>query len=171
MKTIKLFIIAIAAGFSGLSVSAQMNMNMPTSRTETFSVRGNCEMCKTRIETAVREEGATSADWNLESKMLTVVFNPAKTSMEDLGKKLAAAGHDNQNFRASKEVYDALPECCKYERAPENITVYYTCPMHPEVHSDTPGKCPECGMTLVKKSTASTDKDLSRKKTDGMKMN
>ena len=27
----------------------------------------------------------------------------------------------------------------------------YTCPMHPEVVQDTPGKCPKCGMTLVTK--------------------
>ena len=27
----------------------------------------------------------------------------------------------------------------------------YTCPMHPEVISDKPGKCPKCGMTLVAK--------------------
>ena len=26
----------------------------------------------------------------------------------------------------------------------------YTCPMHPEVKSATPGKCPKCGMDLVK---------------------
>lgn len=26
----------------------------------------------------------------------------------------------------------------------------YTCPMHPEVKSDKPGKCPKCGMELVK---------------------
>lgn len=25
----------------------------------------------------------------------------------------------------------------------------YTCPMHPEVQSDKPGKCPQCGMNLV----------------------
>lgn len=25
----------------------------------------------------------------------------------------------------------------------------YTCPMHPEVRSAVPGKCPKCGMTLV----------------------
>jgi hypothetical protein len=27
--------------------------------------------------------------------------------------------------------------------------VDYTCPMHPDVHSPTPGKCPKCGMDLV----------------------
>ena len=27
----------------------------------------------------------------------------------------------------------------------------YTCPMHPEIMTDKPGKCPKCGMTLVKK--------------------
>ncbi|HEX6902085.1 MAG TPA: heavy metal-binding domain-containing protein [Thermoanaerobaculia bacterium] len=27
----------------------------------------------------------------------------------------------------------------------------YTCPMHPEVTSATPGKCPKCGMDLVKR--------------------
>jgi hypothetical protein len=30
--------------------------------------------------------------------------------------------------------------------------VIYTCPMHPEVQQDHPGKCPICGMNLVKKS-------------------
>ena len=28
----------------------------------------------------------------------------------------------------------------------------YTCPMHPEVVSSEPGRCPKCGMTLVKKT-------------------
>jgi hypothetical protein len=30
--------------------------------------------------------------------------------------------------------------------------VVYTCPMHTDVVSYKPGKCPKCGMTLVKKS-------------------
>ena len=29
--------------------------------------------------------------------------------------------------------------------------VQWTCPMHPEVVSDKPGKCPKCGMNLEKK--------------------
>ena len=28
----------------------------------------------------------------------------------------------------------------------------YTCPMHPEVKSDKPGKCPKCGMELTGKN-------------------
>lgn len=36
-------------------------------------------------------------------------------------------------------------------RGPE-AAASYTCPMHPEVISATPGKCPKCGMTLVPKS-------------------
>lgn len=29
---------------------------------------------------------------------------------------------------------------------------YYTCPMHPQIHEDRPGKCPICHMDLVFKS-------------------
>ena len=29
--------------------------------------------------------------------------------------------------------------------------VIYTCPMHPDVKSDKPGKCPQCGMDLIEK--------------------
>jgi CopA family copper-resistance protein len=30
--------------------------------------------------------------------------------------------------------------------------VIYTCPMHPDVKADKPGKCPKCGMDLIKKT-------------------
>lgn len=36
-------------------------------------------------------------------------------------------------------------------------SVYYTCTMHPNVRLDKPGKCPECGMELVKKTVPATN--------------
>ncbi|MDZ4793964.1 MAG: heavy metal-binding domain-containing protein [Bacteroidota bacterium] len=39
----------------------------------------------------------------------------------------------------------------------------YTCPMHPEVKSATPGKCPKCGMDLVKMKESKTMDDSKMK--------
>ena len=33
--------------------------------------------------------------------------------------------------------------------APPGATIAYTCPMHPDVTSDVPGRCPQCGMKLL----------------------
>ncbi|MCB8995501.1 MAG: hypothetical protein H6538_07830 [Bacteroidales bacterium] len=43
------------------------------------------------------------------------------------------------------------------ETQAEKSGEYYTCTMHPEVHSDKPGDCPKCGMELVKAESAVTD--------------
>ena len=38
----------------------------------------------------------------------------------------------------------------------EQTAEVYTCPMHPEVRSDTTGTCPKCGMDLVKATEENT---------------
>lgn len=48
-----------------------------------------------------------------------------------------------------KEKFIKEPE--KYLQKKAEMREVYTCPMHPEVISDKPGKCPECGMILEKK--------------------
>ena len=38
----------------------------------------------------------------------------------------------------------------------------YTCPMHPEVITHKPGKCPKCGMTLVKKEVKKVKEETKK---------
>ena len=49
--------------------------------------------------------------------------------------------------------------------AEEAVAVKYTCPMHPQIISDTPGKCPICGMDLVQ-IAASGDSHAHEGKSD-----
>lgn len=87
-------------------------------KTEKFEVKGNCGMCETRIEKAANEvEGVSKADWDQESMMATVVFDESKTSVDDIQKAIAKAGHDTGKHKASDEVYNKLPGCCKYDRS------------------------------------------------------
>lgn len=85
--------------------------------TEHFWVNGNCEMCQNRIQkAALTVKGVHYASWDIESKMLTVAFNPKKCSVAQIKKAIADVGHDNDLYKAPNEVYENLHSCCKYER-------------------------------------------------------
>lgn len=86
-------------------------------KTEKLKVYGECGMCETRIEKTVGEmDGVSSADWDKETKMLSVTFNSTKTDAHKVHMAVAKIGHDTDMHKAKDEVYDALPACCKYER-------------------------------------------------------
>jgi copper chaperone CopZ len=88
------------------------------SKTEKFEVKGNCGMCEKRIEKAATSvEGVSKADWDKETMMAKVVFDESETSLDDIQKAIAKAGHDTGKHKASDEVYDKLPGCCKYDRS------------------------------------------------------
>ncbi len=88
-------------------------------KTDTFSVKGNCAECEERIESTALQNGATSANWDKETQILTVSFDTEKTSAENILKKIADAGHDNQLFKTSDSTYKNLPSCCYYDRKSE----------------------------------------------------
>lgn len=91
--------------------------------TETFHVSGNCEICKGRIEQAALSLKPTiQADWNIKTGQLVVEFDSALTSKNTIQQKIAEAGHDNDSFKASEEVYKLLPACCHYHRSGKSET-------------------------------------------------
>ena len=119
MKTIK-FLMATALFLLSFNlVNAQ-------SVTEVFAVSGNCGMCKSRIEAAAKEAGATAAAWDTDSKKLKVSFDANATSLSKIQEKVASVGHDNAGFKASDEVYNKLHGCCKYDRTSAEQTMTAT---------------------------------------------
>ena len=82
--------------------------------TVTFKVFGNCAMCKKRIETASRGKGVKTVDWNIETKMLTLEYDPSQTNPEKVQQRIADVGHDTELKKAKDYVYKDLPECCLY---------------------------------------------------------
>jgi copper chaperone CopZ len=107
MKTIILVSLFLMGVFSVLAGN----------KTEEFKVYGNCGMCEKRIEKAAKSlDGVSAADWNKETKMIEVKYDPAKVEVIDIQKAIAKVGHDTEKETAKDEVYNDLPACCKYDR-------------------------------------------------------
>lgn len=104
--------------FITLFFSAVLSLSsvMAQTVTERFQVSGNCGMCKSKIEKAAKEAGATAASWNEDSKELLVSFGSGNSSVAQIQQKIAAVGYDNVGARATDAAYDKLHGCCKYDR-------------------------------------------------------
>lgn len=81
-----------------------------------FKVWGNCGKCKARIEKCLKCKGVKKGIWDMDSRMLTVTFNPKIISLEQIHEKLGRAGHDTEELYTTEKLYDHLPKCCKYIR-------------------------------------------------------
>jgi rubrerythrin len=56
--------------------------------------------------------------------------------------------------KTSEEMKKTSEEMKEKSQQTNSQHFYYTCPTHPQIHADKPGKCPICGMTLIKKEGA-----------------
>lgn len=104
-----LFFVAIVA-FPKSSLTAKDNAIISAK----YNVRGNCEQCKKRIETAAYLKGVRYADWDVDSKILSLKYDSTKTSVSVILQSVAKSGHDADTFVAKDEDYNRLPKCCKY---------------------------------------------------------
>jgi len=118
MKTIKFYIISILIIILGDSnvVAQNQKQNNVSTKTESFKVWGKCESCKARIEKAAKVDGVNNAVWDIKTKILTITYSPSKVNSDKVQKNIAAAGHDTEKYKADDKVYNALPDCCHYER-------------------------------------------------------
>ena len=82
-----------------------------------FVVLGECELCKDRIQRATYKiKGVKYSSWSISQNKLSIIYNSNKVSLEEIKKKIADAGHDSEDIRATDEAYANLHQCCKYDR-------------------------------------------------------
>lgn len=73
-----------------------------------------CEMCKEAIESdLVFEKGVKDVNLDVDSKVLTVVYNEKKTDPETIRKRVTKVGYHADDLQRDPEAYDNLPFCCK----------------------------------------------------------
>lgn len=84
--------------------------------TSTFKVWGNCEMCKETIEGSLKVDGITKADWNVDSKIMTVSYDEKKITLDQIQKNIASVGYDNEKYKGDDKAYSELAGCCQYDR-------------------------------------------------------
>lgn len=114
MKTIKIIGIALLAIALNVNSNAQGVQSKTTNKTETLKVSGKCNMCKSTIEKAAKVEGVSKSEWDARTKTLALTYDPSKITVDQVGKKIAASGYDNEKAKADDKAYNALHSCCKY---------------------------------------------------------
>ena len=106
MKNLTLILFAL---FISANVQAQKKADI------TFTVSAACGMCEDRIEKAYDVKGIVSADFDLASKMLHVVYKTKVfPNVLDVHRIAANVGHDTEMAKATDEAYSHLHGCCKY---------------------------------------------------------
>jgi mercuric ion binding protein len=79
-----------------------------------FKTSAVCDMCKARLEKSLAyEKGVQAAHLDVPSKVLTVTYNPAKTTPAALRTAVQKTGYDADETTADARAYDRLPDCCK----------------------------------------------------------
>jgi periplasmic mercuric ion binding protein len=82
-----------------------------------------CGMCKERIEGAFAyETDVKKTTLDLQSKVLTVVYNPSKTDENKIRQIINNLGYDADNTKKNMAAYEKLPACCKKQDTPGSMT-------------------------------------------------
>jgi copper chaperone CopZ len=73
-----------------------------------------CEMCKNTIEyELIYEKGVKDARLDLDSKWVTVTYNPQKTNPEAIRQRISLTGYHADSIQRDPEAYQKLPFCCR----------------------------------------------------------
>ncbi|ARS37819.1 MerP protein [Pontibacter actiniarum] len=97
---------------TSISLKAQ-EQNKPT-QTVQIKTSAVCNMCKKTLEKRLAsEKGVKSSSLDVDSKVLTVVFDSRKADADSIRKAVTETGYDADQLPADENAYNRLHACCK----------------------------------------------------------
>jgi len=106
-KTMLIMVLLVA----GITMNAQNTEKIDSVKILT-SIQ--CDMCEERVgELLSFEKGVKHFNIDLDTKYVSVIYNPKKTTPAEIKKAISGVGYDADDVAADKEAYAKLPACCK----------------------------------------------------------
>jgi copper chaperone CopZ len=77
-----------------------------------------CNECKNTIESALAfKKGIKKSSLDISTSIITVNYNPLKTTPEKIRETISNAGYDADDIPANPKAYKKLSSCCKKEKS------------------------------------------------------
>lgn len=105
MKTLKLTTLFSLMLFSIVAIAKNI--------TTEIKVEGQCGDCKERIETALDVKGISFAEWDVETKMLSIRYNDRKITEDEIHTIISELGYSTDKKEAKMDAQKNLPMCCQ----------------------------------------------------------
>jgi len=123
MKSISLIGMVSLVLLTNITIHAQIK----NAKTATVKVFGNTPAAKMVIEGEGKSGKTARVAWDRQTNMATITYDASKTNTDEILKRIALAGYDNEKFLAPDDVYAQLPKADQYVRSlkpkPESQTM------------------------------------------------
>jgi copper chaperone CopZ len=113
MKTLNKISATLIIGLVMIFSSQKVNAQETTAEVK-IKTSATCDMCKETIEKNLAfEKGIKKSVLDVESKVVTVTYNPKKTTPEKIRLAISKIGYDADDVKADEKGFRKLDDCCK----------------------------------------------------------
>ena len=114
MKAIKSLITALIVISSVMICSTKLIAQKTNTEELKVKTSAVCGMCKETLEKNLAfEKGIRKSNLDVDSKVITVTYNPEKITPEKIRLVISKIGYDADDIPADKKAHSKLDDCCK----------------------------------------------------------
>lgn len=111
-----LYLLMMGSSFFLSSAHSNAQKSIKNAENRQVSVKGNCPEAKQLIETAGNLKHTATVHFDASSQTASITYDSTKTSSDEVLKRIALAGFDNEAYFAPDDAFERLGDACRYVR-------------------------------------------------------